>query len=268
LILRVIEAYGQVLPNLKRHAEGWPSAESLREVVKSGNPQRGRDHVGEGHDSEGSRWLIRCIDAGTPQRPLNLAIWGGQTDLAQALSRVRADRGLQGLRRFVRKVRVYDINDQDGLAAWMREEFPGMHYILAKAPEGIDKRRGTYRGMYLTGDLGLTSRQWIEAHVRSQGPLGRLYPTQTWTAPNPHSCLKEGDTPSWFFFLPGGGNDPSDPTQPGWGGRFQRQADGWYRDLPSREGFDPRTTVSRWRPRFQADFARRMRWCLPAGSGQ
>jgi hypothetical protein len=125
---------------------------------------------------------------------------------------------------------VYDIGDQDGIADWMRAEFPGMFYLLAKAPTGRDKREATYRGMYLTGDESLTSREWIEKNVRSTGPLGALYPVKTWTAPNRNSCLKEGDTPSWFFFLPLGGNDP-------------------------------RTIVSRWRPDFQRDFAKRMSWC-------
>jgi hypothetical protein len=91
---------------------------------------------------------------------------------------------------------------------------------------------------------------------------GGLYPVNTWTDPNPHGCLKEGDTPSWFFFLPAGGNDPNDPSKPGWGGQYQREADGWWRDLSTNADFDPRTTVSKWRPSFQADFARRMKWCV------
>ena len=144
----------------------------------------------------------------------------------------------------------------------MRGEFPGLHYVLNKAPRGQDKRRATFRGMYLTGNESLTSREWVETNVRSKGPLGALYPTKTWTAPNKHSCLKEGDTPSWFFFLPVGGNDPADPTKAGWGGRFRRTLDGWYGDLPFQDDFDPRTTVSRWRSVFQADFAKRMQWCV------
>ena len=126
-----------------------------------------------------------------------------------------------------------------------------------------DKREGTYRGMYLRGDETLTSREWIDENVRSTGPLGAMFPTKTFTAPHTYACLKEGDTPSWFFFLPLGGNDPNDPTKPGWGGEFQRAADGWWRDRPSSSDFDPRTTVSKWRPAFQADFAKRMKWCLP-----
>ena len=263
LIREIIGGYERVLPNLKQHAGPWPEADSLRQRVKSGNPQRGRKHIGAGHDTEGSLFLTERIDAGSAERRLNIVIWGGQTDLAQALWRVKQDRGEAGLREFVSRFRVYDIADQDGIAAWMREQFPGLFYILAQASPGRDKREGTFRGMYLTGDESLTSRAWIEANVRSRGPLGELYPLKTWTAPNPHGCLKEGDTPSWFFFLPPGGNDPDDPTQPGWGGQYQCQPDGWYRDAPATKAFDPRTTVSRWRSDFQADFARRMAWCVP-----
>lgn len=261
LIREVVGAYGEVLPNLRKHESNWPEAKQLLECVKSGNKFRTRKHIGEGHATEGSQWLVECIDRGSAKDPLNICVWGGQTDLAQALWTVKDSRTAEQWDAFVAKFRVYDINDQDGIADWMRTEFPGMLYILAKAPKGVDKRRGTYRGMYLTGDESLTSRQWIESNVLSKGPLGALYPTKTWTAPNPHSCLKEGDTPSWFFFLPAGGNDPADPTSRGWGGRFEKQSDGWFRDVPATDDFDPRTTVSRHRPAFQADFARRMSWC-------
>lgn len=262
LIRQIVDAYGAVLPNLKRHATGWPEHADLVAKIVSGNPQRGRDAVGEGHDTAGSRALIARIDAGTAERRLNIAIWGGQTDLAQVLWRVKRDRSAAEFAAFVRKFRVYDVADQDRIAAWMRREFEGMHYIAANARPGRDKREGVFRGMYLTGDESLTSRAWIDEHVRSRGPLGALYPTQTWTGPNPHACLKEGDTPSWFFFLPLGGNDPTDPTKPGWGGRFAREPDGWYVDAAAEGETDPRLVVSRCRPEFQRDFARRMAWCV------
>lgn len=261
LIRQIVDAYGEVLPKLQQHAEGWPAADVLRSRIVAGNRRRGRKHIGKEHDTTASRKLIERIDAGSAERPLNITIWGGQTDFAQALWRVKHDRGDQQFAEFVQRFRVYDINDQDALADWMRSEFPGMFYILASKPEGRDKRDGVYRGMYLTGDISTTSRQWVDENIRSTGPLGALYPVQTWTDPNPHACLKEGDTPAWFFFLPRGGNDPTDPTKPGWGGQFERQPDGWYQDLPFRDGFDPRSTVSRWRPDFQRDFAARMAWC-------
>ncbi|MBA2114653.1 DUF1593 domain-containing protein [Bremerella alba] len=262
LIREIVNAYGQVRPNLARHESNWPEAAELLACIKSGNPQRGRKHIGEKHDTEGSRFLIEKIDSGTQDDRLNIAIWGGQTDLAQALWRVKHDRSEREFQAFVQKFRVYDIADQDGIAQWMHDEFPGMFYILSKAPPGQDKRQAVFRGMYLTGDQSLTSRKWIEENIRSQGPLGKLYPTKTWTSPNPHGCLKEGDTPSWFFFLPAGGNQPGDPSQPGWGGQYFLAEDGWYRDQSSGSG-DPRETVSKWRPKFQRDFAQRMAWCMP-----
>jgi hypothetical protein len=275
LIREIVDAYGKVRENLARHGGGWPTGAELAGRIKSGNPQRGREHIGAGHSTEGSRWLTERIDAGTPEHPLNVAIWGGQTDLAQALWDVKHDRGAEGFARFVERFRVFDIDDQDRIADWIRGEFPGLFYILSKAPPGRDKREGTYRGMYLGGDESLTSREWIETNIRSKGPLGALYPVNTWTAPNPHGCMKEGDTPSWFFFLPLGGNDPADPSMPGWGGQYRKSGDGWYRDIPSEKapgnrgegrqaasGGDPRQAVHRWRPDFQQDFARRMAWCV------
>lgn len=262
IIREIIGSYGQVRGNLAKHASGWPEAADLLRTVKTGNPRRDRDFIGEQHDTEGSRWIIARVDAGTSTRPLNITIWGGQTDFAQALWRVKQQRGATGLAEFVARLRVYDIADQDKIADWIHAEFPGLFYILSNAAPGVDRRHGTFRGMYLGGDESLTSQEWIAKNVLSRGPLGALYPTKTNTKPNPHGCLKEGDAPAWFFFLPLGGNNPADPSQPGWGGQYRKANDGWWRDLPFTENFDPRETVSRWRPQFQADFAQRMAWCV------
>jgi len=87
---------------------------------------------------------------------------------------------------------------------------------------------------------------------------------KTSTAPNPHQTLKEGDTPSWFHFLPNGLDDAGHPEWGGWGGRFVREPSGIYRDAADflNGTRDARTTVWRWRPAFQNDFAARMDWCV------
>jgi hypothetical protein len=119
--------------------------------------------------------------------------------------------------------------------------------------------------MYLGGDISLVSREWMNTNIREKhGPLGALYPERTWTAPNPHSATKEGDTPSWLYFLPHGVNDSAHPAWGGFGGRFERNEEGIYRDARDSVGetTDARATVWRWRPAFQVDFQARLDWCV------
>jgi hypothetical protein len=118
--------------------------------------------------------------------------------------------------------------------------------------------------MFLGGDESLTSRAWIDQHVRrDHGPLGALYPPETWTGPNPHGALKEGDTPSWFYFYLNGLHVPSQPGFGGWGGRYAPNG-AFYQDAQDTVGEETsgRATVWRWRPTFQAEFQARMDWCV------
>jgi len=273
LILATLAAYGEVRDNLEKHAHGFPTQGALEAVVRAGNPVRGMKRVGREHDTAGSRWIIELADR-ADARPLNIAIWGGSTDLAQALWHARATRSPAELQELLGRLRVHSISHQDETGPWIVEEFPDLFYVLsAKSPNDVvnpeastgDKRDSVYRGMYLGGDESLTSREWIEEHVRrDHGPLGAPYPNRTWTAPNPHSALKEGDTPSWFYFLPTGLSDPEHPEWGSWGGRFVHRERGLYRDAADMVDGQthPRATVWRWRPHYQNDFQARMDWCV------
>jgi hypothetical protein len=264
LIREYVMAYGKVYNNLRLHSPGYPHPDTLLSRIRKGNPHRGLDHIGSGNDTEGSEYIIQIVDR-AGDKMVHVAIWGGQTDLVQALWKVKHSRSASAYKEFTSKLRIYDINDQDGLYNYMVEEFPELFYILAKAPEGADKREGAYRGMYLGGDENLTSRGWIDTHIRNyHGPLGKLYPPETWTAPNPHGALKEGDTPSWYYFLNMGLQDAEQPGWGGWGGRFKSATGNFYRDD---EDFadtviNARATISRWRSDFQNDFEARMDWCV------
>jgi len=267
MIRQRVKTYGKVLDNLRVHDSDYPDTSTLLNCIKSGNKNRGKDYIGKGHDSEASEFIISVVDKNDP-RPLNIAIWGGQTDLAQALWRVRQERSPEELAEFINKIRVYDIADQDGLFSWIHDEFPDVWYILNKAPKDQDKRDAVFRGMYLGGNEDLTSKTWLRAHIsQNHGPLGALYPDEgLWTAPNPHSALKEGDTPSWFYFLRTGLNDPLHPEWGGWGGRFREVEPGLFRDAKDAvsDTKSARATVWRWRQDFQNHFAARMDWCIDA----
>ena len=276
-IEEIVKAYGKVRDNLMLHASGYPTAKNLLARIKPGNPYRGLKHIGSGNDTEGSDWIISVVDKADAGL-VNVVIWGGQTDLAQALWCVREDRSQGEVDRFIAKLRVYDIADQDNIFAWIHENFPDLFYILNHGRSGRDKRTAVFRGMYLGGDETLTSRQWVDEHLRKDhGPLGALYPTKTWTAPNPNGVVKEGDTPSWFYFLPAGPGNPDHPDYGGWGGRFRRESARLFRDAEDRLENPPATTwkwkadefnrngrmtVYRWREDFQNDFQARMDWCV------
>ena len=264
LIEEIIHRYEQVYPNLIRHDENFISPARLLSVVKKGSPHRGWDQIGEGKDTEGSDWIIQMADK-KDSRPLNICLFGGQTDLAQALWKVKNTRSEKAYRKFISKVRVFDIDDQDKIFKQLFAAHPSLFYILSKAPLTEDKRNGVYRGIYLGGDESLTSLQWLKANVlENHGPLGPLYPQKTWTAPNPYGAMKEGDTPSWFYFLENGLNNPEHPEHGGWGGRYTKHDAGYFNDAASRSEDEPdaRATVYRWRDDFQRDFAARMDWCV------
>jgi hypothetical protein len=267
LIRQVVDAYGEVRPNLLLHDPRYPSAEGLRETIKSGQPVAGRkvpvmESVGEGKDTEASRWIIRVVDRPEP-RPVWVVIWGGSADLAQALWKVRRDRSPDEGSRFVSKLRVHAIGDQDSTGPWIRDEFPGLLTIT---------QRRAYRGMYRGGDIRLASSDWVKTNIHGHGPLGDLYPDyrggDIWSSKlGQVRGTKEGDTPSYLWLVPNGLGDVGRPRLGSWGGRFEdegsRLTDVPDTDLATSGDPDPRmSSVYRWRAAFQADFQARLDWCI------
>ena len=137
--------------------------------------------VGEGKDSPGSELLIRAVDRDDP-RPLWVTVWGGPNVLAQALWKVRATRSPEELARFVAKLRVYAISDQDDSGPWIRKEFPDLFYIVTPGINagggfhhatwiaiGGDKFHGRFGG----ADFSLVTNEWLDRNVRRKGPVGR-----------------------------------------------------------------------------------------------
>jgi hypothetical protein len=273
VVYEAIDLYGQVKENLSLHAEGYPDAEALKAVVKRGmanvrftldedEPEAVWKWIGEGKDTEGSEWIIEVVDQ-DDERPVDVNVWGGTADLAQALWKVRETRSANQVSEFVSRIRVHAIADQDDTGPWIRDEFPDLFYIFNMAPDG-NKWHACFRGMFLGGDESLTSLAWLGEHVREgHGPLGAFYPPKTHTASNPHKALKEGDTPSWFYFLENGLNVPGEPSYGGWGGRFARN-DTFWQDAEDTVGDETSgiATTWRWRPAYQSAFQARMDWCV------
>lgn len=275
LIAQAVDAYARVLPNLRKHDPGYPAAEALRNQIRAGWPKAGPkvavdECVGAGKGTEASRWIVEVVDRPDP-RPVWVVVWGGTADLAQALRDVRASRSADEVARFVSRLRVHAIADQDATGPWIRERFPELFVI---------RQQRAFRGMYRGGDTRLAASDWVQTHIKGHGALGDLYPDYRGgdifgRTLGPVRGIKEGDTPSFLALVPNGLLDPERPEIGGWGGRFAPEAAGRPRhlvDIPDPDGGDagdpdPRMkTVHRWRPDFQADFAARLDWCVrPVG---
>lgn len=102
-ISEVVEQFGEVLPRLNKHAEGYPSLNQLRAIIKRGQPSSNMTGVGQGKDSPGSELIISVVDKKKDQRPVWLAAWGGMNTIAQALWKVKHTRSEKDLKKFTAK---------------------------------------------------------------------------------------------------------------------------------------------------------------------
>jgi hypothetical protein len=258
LIEERVRAYGRVYDNLKVHAAGYPQMQSLLPLIKAGRPEYGMSGVGAGKDTDASRHIIAAVDR-DDARPLWLTLWGGSADLAQALWSVRSTRSAAEVARFVAKLRVYSISDQDDAASWIRANFPSLFWIVS-IHAFSQYRLAAWTGISapLPGsDASVVSPQWLDANIR-KGPLGALYPKPMF--------LMEGDTPSFLYLIPNGLGSSEHPDWGSWGGRYGLVGPslGLWSDTVDRvnEYSGNQVSVWRWRPEFQNDFAARIAWTL------
>src|SRR4030042_6440924 len=86
--------------------------------------------VGNAKDSEGSDWIINEL-GGNDERPLCISVWGGANTLAQALYKIKNTKTGTEAKRLIAKLRVYTISDQDDSGIWLRNNFPGLFYIVS-----------------------------------------------------------------------------------------------------------------------------------------
>ena len=285
---KVIAAYGTVRPRLEAQAPGYPTVEALDALVVKGQEGYGMAAVGANRVSPGAEAIIKAVDR-ADARPLWVLGWGGTNTLAQALFHVRRTRKPADLDAFVAKLRVYAISDQDDAGPWLRRVFQNLHYVaIPSSQDGEEYYLATWTGIsgdrfYRNAngaDFTTFTDAWVQANIRSQGPLGALYIKPC--------CIHEGDTPSFLGLIDNGLGSAMNPTYGGWGGRYVwRQPSGesrpfWTQGGDSYPGRDSsrdtvigtdgqayttdQATIWRWRNAFQRDFAARMAWSSGRGS--
>jgi hypothetical protein len=282
-ILKVLDAYKKVQPNLLKHEKGYPSYEVLKLKVKKGLPVYGMQGVGEGKNSEGSECIIQALEK-KDDRPLWIPVWGGVNTLAQALWKITKTKPAAEAERLYKKLRVYTISDQDDAGPWIRKNFPTIFYIVTP---GYNYSKATWLGMSFPlpgSNTGIISNEWLAKNIQQgHGPLGAAYPDVAYGM--------EGDTPSFLNLIGNGLNDPEHPDFGGWGGRYEFylpgfensntgifKRDNWPKDEPETRAIwtnandsivspvdkknykGNKETIWRWRQEYQNDFAARMLW--------
>lgn len=280
-IKEIVEAYGKVRDNLEKHESGFPTADYLNSVTTEGLLEYGMAAIGKGKDSPASELLIQSVDK-NDSRPLWVPVWGGPNVLGQALWKVKQTRSAKELDKFLSKLRVYAISDQDDSGPWIRAAFPKLFYIVSPGfSQGGAYHHATWSG--ISGDFfharcdgadfSVVTNEWLDKNIRSKGALGVQYPL--W------KFLMEGDTPSFLSLINNGLNDAEHPEYGGWGGRYELytpRMQKWHLYAESRPiwtdaqdevyGTDGRwhtgnhETIWRWRNDFQNDFAARMDWTI------
>jgi len=282
-ILKVLDAYRKIQPNLLKHEKGFPAYDELRLKVKKGLAIYGMQGVGEGKDSEGSDGIIKALER-NDDRPLWISVWGGPNALAQALWKIKNTKSSTEAEKLYKKLRVYTISDQDDSGPWIRKTFPNIFYIVTP---GYNYAKATWLGIafpFPGADREVTSNEWLAKNIQQgHGPLGAAYPDVAYGM--------EGDTPSFLNLISNGLSEPERPDWGGWGGRYELylpdfqdsntgmfKRENWPKDEPETRAIwtnandsvvspiDKKAyagnaeTIWRWRTEFQNDFAARMQW--------
>ena len=241
---RLVRAYGEVYPNLKENAEGYPTEAYLMD----------RTVAGYNSTEAGVNLIIAAVDRDDP-RPIWFLNWGtdwgsAQSCLQRALDKVLGERGYEGYSKFKNKIRLSSsdrFNDhttklQPFWRMWVEKQFPL-----------VDGEMWYHRFAPLTAKAGGFNLQ--RDVLTGHGALGALYPTNT-TVPQ-----KEGDSILFVYLIPTGMNDPMHPDWGSWGGRYGVRDD-FFRHVPTYYGPNVRdtwngttnrdNTLARWAADFMA----------------
>lgn len=290
----LLDAYEKVQPNLSLHADGFPTAENLRKLVKVGNI----DFEGEMKQiTEGSEWIKnKLLDDN--DAPIYLQAWGGTNTIARALKSIEeeyegSDKWEAIRQKVSDKAIIYTIMDQDATfkkyvakhwpdiqVLYNSKQFWALAYNWQKVlpedtkplfegkfmSEHIIHNHGPLLEMYYSYGDG-QKQEGDEEHIH--GDPSKLKNGQ-WGSFEKYDFISEGDSPAYLHLIDVGLDNIDHPNYGGWGGRLiQNSATPSKWDDASLEEFNPSTGKNdpiyaqlRWLKALQNDLAARADWCL------
>ena len=242
----LIDAYEKVHPNLILHAEGYPTANYLRSIIRVGNI----DFEGEMEkDTEGSDFIkAKLLD--DDMSPLYLQVWGGTNTIARALKSIEDEYAnteqWEAIQKKVSaKAIIFTIMDQDATyknyieKRWLDiKVYYNSQQFWALAYNWQEMIPKPYH-MYLQGSF------MNEHIINFHGPLTKMYysygdgqkqegddehihgdPTKLenaqWGSFEKYDFISEGDSPAYLHLIDVGLNNLEHPDYGGWGGRYKQ----------------------------------------------
>ncbi len=294
-IYNLLDAYGQVYPNLKKHAQGYPAPDYLRSAIRIGNI----DFEGEmTKNTPGSDFIKRKL-LDDDLTPLYLQVWGGTNTIARALKAIEEDykntpQWPQVYKKVNQKTIIYAILDQDATyrkyisKQWPEvkiyynsQQFWSMAYFWKRTvPEPLHPYlQGTFMGKKIINNHGPLLKMYYSYGDGNppQGELEDIYrdpqkiKNNQWGSFQPYDFISEGDSPAFLHLVDVGLNNLQHPEYGGWGGRLIQstvQPHRWEDGAaaadfnPYRDSLDLAYAQIRWIPHLQQDFAVRADWCI------
>ncbi len=291
----LLDAYDSVYPKLSQHAEGFPTAEYLRSVVRVGNI----DFEGEMEvDTEGSDFIkAKLLDE--DMEPIYLQVWGGTNTIARALKSIEDQyKGTAEWKSIYKKVIdkaiIYAILDQDATyRRYIAPNWPDLKiyynssqfwcfaYPWKRAvPESQQYLfEGKFMGEEIINNHGPLMKQYYsygdgqvqagdDEHIH--GDPTKLVNSQ-WGTFGVYDFISEGDSPAYLHLIDVGLDNLNQPQWGGWGGRLVQsteQPNRWEDGKavldynPFTDTLDATYPQIRWIEAIQQDFAARADWCV------
>jgi Protein of unknown function (DUF1593) len=294
-IYNLVDAYGQVYPNLKLHSKDYPTAEHLRSLIRIGNI----DFEGEMEkNTEGSDFIkAKLLDDDT--QPLYLQVWGGTNTIARALKSIEdeyknTDKWQVIYKKICQKAIIYAILDQDATyRKYISVNWPDMKiyynskqfwcfaYFWKKAvPEQLHATlEGSFMGKNIINNHGALTKMYY-SYGDGNPPAGEIEDIYSsmekaknnqWGSFKQYDFISEGDSPAFLHLVNTGLGNLENPQYGGWGGRLI-QSDSMpnrWEDGEKAADFNPFSqkldlayAQARWVPTLQNDFAVRADWCI------
>lgn len=230
LFWHLIKGYEEVYPNLKKHADGYPSPEYLISIVASGQPGYGILSTGKHMtNSTGTDLIIKAATNGDP-RPIWVVVNAGSNTLAQALISYQKQSTPEEFAAFLAKFRVFENGSQDNAGAWICANYPDIHWIRSNIQTysygGPNSRNSPDMGPNVWEPFEksfLGQHHWLlENVIANHGPFGNYYPLRQFHR-GTVSFSEGGGTVPWLGLVNKGLFDINQPHWGGWSGRFTRE---------------------------------------------